>query len=350
MKAMIVNGCDFKVDRARRRPEMAPDSLLVRPVAVALNPTDWKSVSYNRAADGCIVGCDYAGVVEAVGKEVSKPWRPGDKVFGCGHGANLVNANDGVFAEYAAVKGDLQMRIPDGWTFEKATTAPLGLITVGQGLYQKALKLNLPTSPERNGDVPVLIYGGTTATATLAIQLAKLSGYTVVTTCLPESFKHVKSLGADFALDYTDPDVGAKIRHLTQNELRYAWDTISIPASAQICADALSTNSSLGIRYGNLLPVKSPREDVETTTTVMYTVFGKHFKFGDRDMPASREDFEFGKTFYAMAEQLMLQGKVRTHPEKVGENGLDGAVKGFELMKAGKVAGQKLVFRVGDTL
>ncbi|KAJ5556297.1 hypothetical protein N7494_000212 [Penicillium frequentans] len=124
MKAMVVNGRDFMVDRNRRRPETMPDSLLVRPVAIALNPTDWKSVSYGRAADGYIVGCDYAGLIEVVGKEVSKSWSPGDKVFGCAHGANLVNADDGVFAAYAVVKGDLQMRIPDGWTFEKAATTP----------------------------------------------------------------------------------------------------------------------------------------------------------------------------------------------------------------------------------
>ncbi|KAJ5814240.1 uncharacterized protein N7503_000990 [Penicillium pulvis] len=350
MKAMVVNGRDFMVDRNRRRPEMTGDSLLVRPVAIALNPTDWKSVSYGRAADGCIVGCDYAGIVEAVGKGVSKSWSPGDKVFGCAHGANLVNSDDGVFAEYAVVRGDLQMRIPDGWTFEKAATTPLGLITVGQGLYQKSLKLKLPTDPERNKNVPVLIYGGTTATATLAIQLAKLSGYTVITTCLPEHFERTRHLGADFSFDYMDPDVGSKIRDLTRNELRYAWDTISIPASAQICADALSSRSGLGLRYGNLLPVKSPREDVETITTVMYTAFGKYFKFGDQDMHASQEDYEFGRMFYALAEQLMAEGKLQTHPEIVGEDGLDGAVKGFELMKAGQVMGQKLVFRIDDTI
>lgn len=176
MRALVVDGRGFKVDNFRRRPELVPDSLLVRPVAVALNPTDWKSVSYGRARDGCIVGCDYAGVVEAVGEDVKKSWKVGDKVFGCGHGANLVNPDDGVFAEYAIVKGDLQMRIPEGWSFEQAATAPLGLITVGQGLFQKSLKLAWPNANGQAPDngVPVLIYGGTTATATLGIQLAKM--------------------------------------------------------------------------------------------------------------------------------------------------------------------------------
>jgi NADPH:quinone reductase-like Zn-dependent oxidoreductase len=174
MKAVVVEGCDTRVDRARRRPELRDDSLLVRPVAIALNPTDWKSVAYGRAADGCIVGCDYAGVVEAVGKAVGKSWQPGDRVFGCGHGANLVNKDDGVFAEYAVVKGDLQMRIPEGWSFEKAATLPLGTITVGQGLFQKSLKLELPGESQQRRDIPVLIYGGSTATGALGIQFAKL--------------------------------------------------------------------------------------------------------------------------------------------------------------------------------
>jgi NADPH:quinone reductase-like Zn-dependent oxidoreductase len=79
-----------------------------------------------------------------------------------------------VFAEYAVVKGDLQMRMPDGLSFEKAATIGLGAITVGQGLYQKAMKLRLPTgSMEKNG-IPLLIYGGASATGALAIQYATL--------------------------------------------------------------------------------------------------------------------------------------------------------------------------------
>jgi NADPH:quinone reductase-like Zn-dependent oxidoreductase len=174
MKALVVDGKQARLDTGRRIPELRDDGILVRPMAIALNPTDWKHVAYGRAKDNCIIGCDYAGVVEAVGKAVTKSWRPGDKICGCGHGSNYVNADDGVFAEYSVVKGDVQMRIPDGMSFEKAATIGLGAITVGQGLYQKAMKLRLPTdSTEKNG-IHVLIYGGASATGALAIQYAKL--------------------------------------------------------------------------------------------------------------------------------------------------------------------------------
>lgn len=176
MRAITVHGNTARVDYHRATPQLRDDCLLVKPAAVALNPTDWKSVKNGRARDGCIVGCDYAGVVVAVGSAVTKPWSPGDRVFGCGHGSNFVNPEDGVFADVVCVVGDLQMRIPDRMSFAEAATLGLGSITVGQGLYQKALKLELPSESAARSDdrgIPVLIYGGATATGALAIQFAK---------------------------------------------------------------------------------------------------------------------------------------------------------------------------------
>lgn len=170
----MVRGKEAYLDTSRRVPELPDDGVLVRPIAIALNPTDWKHVVFGRAKDGCIIGCDYAGIVEAVGKAVTKTWKPGDKICGCGHGSNYVNADDGVFADYAVVKGDVQMRIPEGMSFEKAATVGLGAITVGQGLYQKAMKLQLPNDSNENNGIHVLIYGGASSTGALAIQYAKL--------------------------------------------------------------------------------------------------------------------------------------------------------------------------------
>jgi NADPH:quinone reductase-like Zn-dependent oxidoreductase len=65
------------------------------------------------------------------------------------------------------------MHIPDSLSFEKASTISLGAITVGQGLYQKALGLKLPTEPA-GGDEWVLIYGAGSATGSLGVQYAKL--------------------------------------------------------------------------------------------------------------------------------------------------------------------------------
>lgn len=114
------------------------------------------------------MGCDYAGVVEADGSAVTKKWQPGDRIFGCSRGANIVNPDEEVFAEQAAVLGDLQMRIPDGITFEQAATIGLG---ASQGIFQKALKSDLPstTSKLANKGIHHLVYGGTTSAWALGI-------------------------------------------------------------------------------------------------------------------------------------------------------------------------------------
>lgn len=173
MKAVVVDGLYARLDNHRSVPELRDDCIRVKPVAISLNPTDWKHFRYGRAKDGCIVGCDYAGLVEEVGSAVSKRWRPGDRVFGSGHGGNLVNADDGVFAESAIVVGDVQMKIPDSMSFEQATTIGLGSFTVGQGLFQKALKLDYPSTSPTHKNVHILISGGATATGALGIQFAR---------------------------------------------------------------------------------------------------------------------------------------------------------------------------------
>ncbi|KAF3397061.1 hypothetical protein DPV78_008280 [Talaromyces pinophilus] len=347
MKAIIAQNKAPTLVTDRPVPKLRDDYILVKPVAVALNPTDWKHAAFGLSAEGGLLGCDFAGIIEEVGSKVAKKWKKGERIAGVAHGGNLVQPEDGAFAEHILAKGDIQVRIPDSLSFEDASTLTLGVTTVMQGLYQKALKLNLPDDPVK-GDVPVLIYGGSTATGALAIQYAKLSGYTVITTCSPRNFDYVKSLGADKWFDYNEPNVGAHIREYTQNKLKYAWDTVSEEGSAKICAEALS--SEAGAKYGSILSVKSPREDVESVNTLMYTVFGEEFKFGKgSEFPAIPEDFEYTKKFIELTEKLLAEGKLKAHRAKVGADGLKGVLKGLEDMKAGKVSGEKLVYRVEET-
>lgn len=131
------------------------------------------------------MGCDFAGIVEQIGPKVTRQHTKGDHVFGFTHGANALRKEDGAFGEYAIVKGDTTLKVPPNLTDEEAATLGVGITTVGQGLYQ-SLKLPLPGSGKFDGFV--LIYGGSTATGTLAIQYAKLSGARVITTCSPRNF------------------------------------------------------------------------------------------------------------------------------------------------------------------
>lgn len=82
----------------------------------------------------------------------------------------------------------------------------------------------------------------------------------VISTSSPSNFKLLRSRGADHVYDYRDPESGSKIRSLTCNKLSLVLDTIATPASAQICADALSSAPD-GL-YVNLMGVDMPRSDV----------------------------------------------------------------------------------------
>ncbi|KAF9887094.1 hypothetical protein FE257_010588 [Aspergillus nanangensis] len=327
----------------RPLPTLRDDYILVKTVSVALNPTDWKGIEY-RALPGGLIGCDYAGIVEEVGKAVKKPFRKGDRICGFAHGCNSTQLEDGAFAEYIVVKGDLQIIIPDSLSFQEAATLGVGVCTVGQSLYQ-SLKIASPTNPISTPE-PILIYGGSTATGTLAIQYAKLSGYKVLTTCSPPNFDLVKQLGADMVFDYRDPESAKAIREYTQDGLKLVLDTVSLKDTAAYCDNAISTQ---GGDYVALTNVGIERENVRDRFTLAYTVFGEAFQFGGHSIPAKPEDREFIQEFWSLSEKLLADGKVKVHSPKVGANGLEGVLEGLRLMKEGKVSGEKLVYNIDET-
>lgn len=327
----------------RRLPTLRDDYILIKTVSVGLNPTDWKHIEY-RSTPGALVGCDYAGTVEAVGKDVKRPFKKGDRVCGFAHGCNAVQFEDGAFAEYIVAKGDLQIKIPDNLSFEEAATLGVGVATIALGLYQN-LDLALPTEPVKEA-TPILIYGGSTATGTLAIQFAKQSGYTVYTTCSPRNFDLVRKLGADAVFDYNDHQSGAKIHEATGNQLRLILDCIGSEEGVKLCDTALSSE---GGKYTAIVPASIDRPNVENRVVIAYTTIGEAFDFGDLHFPSKLEDKEYWESFIPIAESLLGQGKVKAHRPRVGKDGLRGVLDGLELMKSGQVSGEKLVYNIADT-
>lgn len=330
-------------------PKLRDDYILVRVRAVAINPTDWKHIDY-LASPGARVGCDYAGVVEEVGKKVTKNFKKGDRVSGFVHGANKNNHEDGAFGEIITAKGDLQIHIPDNMSFEEAATLGVGISTVGQALYQ-TMKLPLPTDTEgirKSAGTPILVYGGSTATGSLAIQFAKLSGWKVIATASPHNFDYVKSLGAEAAFDYNSATCSKEIREYTNDKLAHVFDCISEGNSTKISVGSMG---SAGGIYHTLLPV--PEEaihdinpKVQKGYTLAYSAVGEPFDFGPEKYPGKPEDFEFATTFWEVARSLLQEGKVKVHRVSVDEGGkgLEGVLKGMDMMRRGKVSGRKLVY------
>ncbi|KAG0650013.1 ACT-toxin biosynthesis S2 [Hyphodiscus hymeniophilus] len=329
-------------------PKIPDNFILVKTVAVALNPTDWQTVDEKPKAGipPSLLGCDAAGIVVEVGKGVTKDFKPGDRIAGFSHGGNDLHAEYGCFANYILVKGDVAMHIPPGMSFEDAATLPCGVGTCCLGMYKELGLpwLSFPLEEKKAPAPTLLIYGGSSASGTLAIQYAKLSGLKVITTASPRNFDLLKNLGADHVFDYHDPACGAAIRELTKNDLHLVFDTIATASTAAICAEALS--SSPGGLYVALLPVEFPREDVKNVFFLGYTLGGEVFEIEGEVWPAVPDDFELSKKFVTLTEKLLEQGKIKPHPADV-RDGIENILDGMQEMKDGKHSGVKLVYRIG---
>ncbi|KAH7330218.1 putative zinc-binding oxidoreductase ToxD [Rhexocercosporidium sp. MPI-PUGE-AT-0058] len=336
-------------------PSVPDDSILVKTVAVALNPTDWQTLDEVPAPgfSHSLLGVDAAGIVVEIGKGVTKDFKIGDRVAGFSHGGNDRNPVTGTFANYILMKGDVSLHIPPSMSFEDAATLPCGIGTVGLAFYRhlELPTLTFPVEEKSGGPGPyILIYGGSSATGSLAIQFAKLSGLTVITTASPRNFDFVKSLGADHVLDYHDPEVGSKINALTSNTLHLVLDTIAVPSSSSICAAALSTSPSPDTKllYVTLLPIAMSRPEVKNIFFLAYTISGEEFEIEGEVWPASPEDNSLARVFIGLFDGLLREGRIKTHPVGLREGGLEGILGGMMEMKEGKVSGQKLVYRISD--
>jgi NADPH:quinone reductase-like Zn-dependent oxidoreductase len=145
---------------------------------VALNPTDFKSPASN-PSPGAIMGCDFMGSVVSAGEAADKDFPYGTRVCGFVHGSNPGNPDKGSFAEYVVTDSRLLIRVPESWT--DLDGAALG--GVGWGTVALAMEISLqlpgrPSKPAATRDdgsrTPVLVYGGATATGTMACQILLL--------------------------------------------------------------------------------------------------------------------------------------------------------------------------------
>jgi len=137
MRAVIVKekGGPAIVVRDRPRPHLRANGyILVRPVVVALNPADVLVLDYHIAEAGNLLGSDYAGVIEEVGPGVLRDLKKGDRVCGATRAGDPLEPENGTFAELICVKADIALRMPEGMSFEDASTMGVTCVTTGRCL------------------------------------------------------------------------------------------------------------------------------------------------------------------------------------------------------------------------
>jgi len=177
------------------KPTPKDDEVLVKVQAASLNALDWhvlrgKPFLVRFMGFGLlrpkktILGADFAGRVEAVGRNVRR-FQPGDEVFG---------SRLGGFAEYHAVREDALLPKPANLSFDEAAAVPVAAITALQGLRNEG---------HIQSGKKVLIVGASGGVGTFAVQIAKSFGAEVTAVCSTRNLDQARSIGADKVIDYT---------------------------------------------------------------------------------------------------------------------------------------------------
>ncbi len=183
------------------KPVVKDDEVLVQVRAAGINPHDWRILrsdphmvrlyvkGLRRPPEGTILGSDAAGVVEAVGKDVTR-FRPGDEVY--------AEVKMGGLAEYVSVPEVWVAHKPANLTFAEAVAVPMAAETALQGLRDAGR-----IAPGQM----VLVNGASGGVGSFAVQIAKALGATEVTgVCSTRNLELVRSIGADHVIDYTKED------------------------------------------------------------------------------------------------------------------------------------------------
>ncbi|KUI61326.1 Enoyl reductase LovC [Cytospora mali] len=266
------------VDNVEIPTTLAPDMMLCKVAAIALNPAGAKISDFS-PAPGSIVGLDFAGEVVQVGSGV-KRFELGDRVFCISWGQNPADKTTGCFSEYALATEDHSCKIPDWMSFEQASTA----------------------------------------------------GLKPIVTCSPENTALLKSLGAVETFDYRSPACGMQINHYTKGKLSRALDCISTAETMSMCYEAIGAS---GDRYLALDPisthVKYTRRDVLADWMVAFTVFGAPVKSGGvYGRPAMPQHRALASRLFALVERLIEEGMLKAPPFQVRSGGLEAVAGGVK--------------------
>ena len=225
-------------------PEPGPGDVLVRVHAAGMNPFDWKVI--DGALKGVVehkfpvvMGSDGAGVVEAVGAEVTR-FRPGDRVYGQFMKLAL---GVGSYAEHTVAPADGKLAlIPEGLSFVVAAALPTASVTAYQAIQEARLEPG----------ATILVNGASGGVGQSAVQFAADLGARVLATSLPDLAHHLRELGATEVIDFTHGPTAEQVLATHPDGIDAVLDLVSKPGEAESLVDllrpggvAISTNGAL---------------------------------------------------------------------------------------------------------
>ncbi|KAF9872520.1 hypothetical protein CkaCkLH20_10017 [Colletotrichum karsti] len=351
-KGSAESGLPLIVAQSRPMPPdlPTPHHVLVRVLAVGLNPTDFKMVTHFFMEDNS-VGCDFCGII--VEAEPEAMHSVGTRVAGADFPYRPNNPNNGAFSEYVVVDSRHLLRVPGSMSDTQAA----GLGAIGWGTAALAISdpeaLNLPGMPALPAEkqLPVLVYGGATATGLMAIQMLRLSGYAPIAVCSSKSAPLAMRLGAVGTASYTSPTCAQDVKSIAGGAaIKHALDCITDAESAAVCFASLAR---VGSRYACLEAI--PDAWVARRSVALKVVMG--FEGQDRDVDLGHPVYsrKANPGLHAVVarwarelQPALDEGRLTTQPIREVGGRFEGVIDALEMLQRGEVKGEKLVVSISN--
>ena len=289
MRAVVLKGfggLEMLEERDLPVPEPGPGEVLVRNLAVAVNPVDAKIRAAGRWAGvepPFILGYDAAGVVAKVGPGV-KDLKEGDEVY---YTPEIFGNPHGTYAEYTPVPAGIVAKKPKNLSFAEAAAIPLA-----GGTAWEAVVRRLAVRPGET----VLVMGGAGGVGSFAVQFAKAAGAYVIATASAENLPVLKELGADLTLDYRGP---------WAEEVLKATEGQGVDAAFETAGESLVERVIPVVRpFGRIATILPPQGNLSGLYTKNQTLYGVFLTRERKHLLEMRPLFERGLARPLIAEVL----------------------------------------------
>ncbi|KAL4067251.1 chaperonin 10-like protein [Scleroderma yunnanense] len=297
------------------------------------------------------LGLNVSGIVGAVGDGVTR-LKEGDRV--CAF--TLTEKKSKGLQTKAVIHQTLCAQIPDNLGLEAAVTIPDNFVTAFYTLFEE---LGLPppksfpvTSSPPDANNPILIYGAGATTGQYAIQLLKLVGYTnVIATASSHNHAYLRSLGARHTIDYKFPDMADQIIRAAGGKVRLAMDCISAEGTLKRVAQVVQSDAKVAL----LLPIKEGDSVITESGAAWMSVppdrnpFEKGVKvIGVKTFLYQENEYMKEKLMPEILPQLLKDNLIQPSRIRMFDHGtfLERALDALELVRSGKVSGEKVVVKV----
>ena len=289
MRAVVLKGfggLEMLEERDLPVPEPGPGEVLVRNLAVAVNPVDAKIRAAGRWAGvepPFVLGYDAAGVVAKVGPGV-KDLQEGDEVY---YTPEIFGNPHGTYAEYTPVPAGIVAKKPKNLSFAEAAAIPLA-----GGTAWEAVVRRLAVRPGET----VLVMGGAGGVGSFAVQFAKAAGAYVIATASAENLPVLKELGADLTLDYRGP---------WAEEVLKATEGQGVDAAFETAGESLVERVIPVVRpFGRIATILPPQGNLSGLYTKNQTLYGVFLTRERKRLLEMRPLFERGLARPLIAEVL----------------------------------------------